>query len=95
MSEKGLVSQVLESRRIISHHVVWSWDVLGNCTVAVEALVGGLEMTQSRARSLRHSGSFGEAADCRSVVCSNAESGIANVVVVGHDGKLGEDTSVL
>ena len=43
---------------------------------------------------MRHSGSFVEAADCRSVVCSNAKGGIANVVVVGHDGKLGEDASM-
>ena len=85
---------MLKSRSIISHHVVWSWDVLGHCTVAVKALVGALEMAQSRTRSLRHSGSFVEAADCRSVVCSNAKSGIANVVVVGHDGKLGEDASM-
>ena len=86
---------MLKSRSIISHHVVWSWDVLGDCTVAVEALVGALEMTQLRTRSFRHGGSFDEAADCRSVVCSNADGGIANVVVVGHDGKLGEDASML
>ena len=95
MGKKGLVSEVLQSRSIVSHHVVWSWDVLGNCTVAVEALVGALEVTQSRAWSFRHGGAFDEAADCRGVVCSNADGGIANVVVVGHDGKLSEDASML
>ena len=86
MGKKGLVSEVLQSRSVISHHVVWSRDVLGNCTVTVEALMGALEVTQSRAWSFRHGGALDEAADCRGVVCTNADGGIANVVVVGHDG---------
>ena len=86
---------MLESRSIISHHVVWSWDVLGHGAVAVETLVGTLEVAKSRAWSLCHGGAFVlKAADGWSVVCSNAERGIANVVVVGHDGELGEDTSM-
>ena len=48
--------------------------------------MGALEVTQSRAWSFRHGGALDEAADCRGVVCTNADGGIANVVVVGHDG---------
>ena len=61
----------------------------------MELLLSTLEVAESRAWSLCHGGSFVASTDSRSVVCSNAKCGIANVVVVGHDGKLGENACML
>ena len=86
MCEKGLVSKVLEARSIVSHDVVRSWDVLGDGTVAVESLVCALEVAEAWSGALGHCGSLVHAAHGRSVVCPDSQSGVADLMIVGHNG---------
>ena len=95
MGKKGLVSEMLEARCIVSHDVVRSWDVLGHRAIPVLSLMSALEVAESWARPLSHGGSLVHTTHRGSVVCPDGQCSIPNVVVAGHDSQLSEDSRVL
>ena len=70
VGEEGSVSQVLETRGIVRHDVVRTWEVICDRTVTVVALESTLEVAQARARAQAHGGTFVHAANGWSVIHS-------------------------
>ena len=52
VGEERRVGEVLESRGVIAHHIVRSWEVRGEVTVTRKALVGAHIIAQEGGRSI-------------------------------------------
>ena len=95
MGKKGSVREVLEARGIVRHDVGTPWDEEVRLAVLVLPLVGtGIVAEVGRGpvggdRSFQHPRQGG------GVVSPVRDGGVANVVVVSHEGGLGQQTSLL
>jgi hypothetical protein len=95
VGEKRMVGEVLESRGIVCHDVVRSWEVGGEVAVAVEALVGARVVAQEGCWPVTGHCPLADSRNCRGVVASIGESGVSDVVSGCHEGYLAKEVGVL
>ena len=94
-NKEGIVREVLETRGIVCHHVGWSWDVEGLVAVAVSALVEAGVVAKVRWGAIRGDSSLVGSRHGRGVVAGIVDGAVADIMLVGHEGDLSLDASLL
>ena len=84
MGEKVRVSEVWETRGVVSNDIQRSRKVVGVVAIAVLPLVRALEVAEMGSGSFVGDRSFRHAGDCRDVVTPGGDGGVAGVEVVGQ-----------
>jgi hypothetical protein len=95
VGEERRVGEVLESRRVIAHHVVGSREVRGEVTVASVALVGARIVAQESCGPIAGHSTFADSGDRGRVVTAVGECSVAHIVGGGHEGYLAKEAAVL
>ena len=95
VGKEGIVREVLEARGVICHHVGWSWDVEGLVKVAVSSLVEAGVVAKVRWCAIRGDSSLVGSRHGGGVVAGVVCSAAADIMLVGHQGDLSLDASLL
>ena len=90
MGKQGSVGEMLETRGIVGHDVVQSWEEKGVVAVAMDALVVTRIVTQVGRRAIAGDGPFADAGESRGVVGAIGHGGIAHIVGGGHQRHLSQ-----
>ena len=94
MGEQGRVGEMLKTGGIISHAVVESWEVEVHRTVPMGALEGRAVVAEVRRGAIARDSAFVHSGDGRGVVTPIGNGRVAQVVVMGHERSLGQDTGL-
>ena len=95
VGEERRVGEVLESRRVIAHHVVRPREVRGEVTVASVALVGARIVAQESGGPIAGHSTFADSGDRGCGVTAVGKRSVAHVMGGGHEGYLAKKTAVL
>ncbi len=94
MGEEGSVREVLQARGIIRHDVEVSWEVVGEVTVAVLALVAAGEVAEEGGCAVAGDRALVDTGDGRGVVRQVDERGVPGVMGGTHEVDLGQETGL-
>ena len=92
--EKGSVRKMLKTRGVVTHDIIRTRNVEAGEAVAVEALMGSGQRAEVGWSLVAGDSTTAQTREGRRVVSARAQSGIANVVLLSHDGCLTEGSSV-
>ena len=95
MQEEGGVGEFLEARSVVGHHVIISWEESCKVAIAVGALVVAGVVAEVCSWPVAGHGPFVDAGDSGGVVRSVGHGGVPHVVVMGNEGSLGQQGSLL
>ena len=94
VGKKGSVREVLEARGIVRHDVGTPWDEEVCLAVAMLPLVGTGIVTEVGGRSVSRYSLLEHPGKGWSVVAPIGDGGIPDVMMMGHERSLGEETGL-
>lgn len=89
------ISEMLQSRRVVSHDILLSWEEMGEVAVAVEALVIAGKPTQCSCHSVARDSALADPRDSRGVVGEVFDRGVLEWEEFAHDVYLSEEGGML
>ena len=95
VSEESSVREVLQARGVVCHDVGTSWDEEVCLAVAVFSLVSTGVIAEKGSRPVRGDRSLQHSRQGGGVVSPIGDGGVADVVMVSHEGGLSQETGLL
>ena len=95
VSEESSVREVLQARGVVGHDVGTSWDEEVSLAVSVFSLVSTGVIAEKGCRPVRGDRSLQHPGQGGGVISPVGDGGVADVVVVSHEGGLSQKTGLL
>ena len=92
--EEGGIGEMLQARRIITHHISRSWYIPGLVAVAMLSLVQSSDVAKLGCRTIIRDGAFVNSRLRRCVVREVSQGGVGRVVSGAHQPCLGDQGTV-